>query len=90
MSERLRRSKITPPPQSERPAFLRVGCIFEETEDGLVITYPEGAVRETIDERRGRYAVFFPFQYETREIIEHYHPSVGQYIILLRPSRFHS
>lgn len=90
MSERLTRHKITPPPQSELPILLRVGCMFEETQEGMIVTYPEGAVRETIDEGKGRYAVFFPFQYETRQIIEHYNRSIDQYMIFLKPARFHS
>jgi hypothetical protein len=41
MNERVTRSTITPPPQSERDALVHMGCAFEETEDGLVVTYPD-------------------------------------------------
>ena len=85
MSERLTRA-ITPPPQSEREALVLMGCDFEETQDGVVVTYPEGAYRETIDEREGRYAVFFPYRSEMRHVTELYDCSTRTYIMVLRPA----
>ncbi len=88
MSERLTRNKITPPPQSEWDALTHMGCTFEETQNGLTVTYPEGAMRETINEQEGRYAVFFTFQYERRQVTELYNHFTGCYIIILRPASF--
>lgn len=88
MSERLTRT-ITPPPQSEQQALHHMGFEFEETPDGMVVTYPAGATRETIDEREGRYAVFFLYHAELREIREVYNRFTGTYIIVLKPPRFH-
>jgi hypothetical protein len=88
MSERLTRSTITPPPQSEWDALLHLGCELEEKEDGLLLTYPEGALRETINEQEGRYAVFFVHQYEQRQVTELYNRFTKRFIILLRPSRY--
>ncbi len=86
MSERLMRT-ITPPPQSEREALLLMGCNFEETPDRVVVTYPEGAYRETIDEREGRYAVFFPYHSELRQVTELFNRFTNAYIMILRPAR---
>lgn len=88
MSERLTRSPITPPPHSEQQAMLRLGLEFEEREGALVVTYPEGATRETINEEDRRFAVFFVHQYEQRQITEVYNCSTRSYILLLRPARF--
>jgi|GEM_PF-2812037 hypothetical protein len=82
MSERLTRSPITPPPQSEQEAMLRLGLEFEETPGGLVVTYPEGAIRETINEEDRRYAVFFVHHYEQRQVTEAYNWSTRSYILL--------
>lgn len=90
MSERVTRSPITPPPQNVQQAMLRLGFELEEREDGLLLTYPEGALRETINEHEGRYAVFFVHQYEQRQVTEVYNRYTKTYIILLRPSRYHS
>ena len=88
MSERLTRSPITPPPQREQEAMLRLGLEFEEREDGLVVIYPQGAMRETINEENRRYAVFFVHQYEQRQVIEAYNRSTRSYVLFLRPARF--
>lgn len=88
MSERLTRN-ITPPPQSEQEALVSMGCDFAETEDGVIVTYPAGATRETIDEREGRYAVFFTFQSEMQQIRELYNRFTGRFIIVLKLARFH-
>lgn len=90
MSERVTRSPITPPPQNVQQAMLRLGFELEEREDGLLLTYPEGALRETINEEDGRFVVFFVHQYEQRQVTEVYNPSTRTYILLLRPSRYHS
>jgi hypothetical protein len=90
MSERITRSTITPPPQREWDDLVRLGCELEEREDGVLLTYPEGALRETINEQEGRHAVFFVHQYEQRQVTEVYNPSTKTYIILLRPSRYRS
>jgi hypothetical protein len=86
MTERLTRT-VTPPPQSERDALVRMGCEFEETEDEVVVTYPEGAYRETIDEREGRYAVFFLYHSEMRQVTELFNRFTNAYIMILRPAR---
>ena len=88
MSERLTRSPITPPPQSEQEAMLRLGLEFEETPDGLVVTYPQGAIRETINEHDGRDAVFFVHHYEQWQVTEAYNRSTTSYILFLRPAQF--
>ena len=88
MSERLTRCPITPPPQHAHEALRRVGCEIEERDEGLTLIYPLGATRETIDERMGRYSVFFVHHYEQREVKELYHPAVGSYIIALKPPLF--
>ncbi len=88
MSERFTRSPITPPPQREREAMLRLGLEFEETPDGLVVTYPEGAMRETINEEDRRFAVFFVHHYEQRQVTEVYNRSTRSYVLFLRPARF--
>ena len=87
MSERLTRSPITPPPQREQEAMLRLGFEFEEREEGLVVTYPKGAMRETINEDDRRFAVFFVHHYEQRQIIEAYNWSTRSYILFLRSAR---
>lgn len=84
MSERLTRT-ITPPPQSEQEALVRMGCDFEEMPDGMIVTYPVGAIREMIDEREGRYAVFFTFQSEQRQVTELYNRFTDRFIIILKP-----
>ena len=86
MTERLTRT-VTPPPQREREALELIGCDFEEAEDGVVVTYPEGAYRETVDEREGRYAVFFPYRSEIREVTELFNRFTNAYIMILRPAR---
>lgn len=88
MSERLTRSPITPPPQREREAMLRLGLEFEEREEGLVVIYPEGAIRETMDEEDRRFAVFFVHHYEQRQVTEAYNRSTTSYILFLRPAQF--
>jgi hypothetical protein len=87
MHERLTRT-ITPPPQSEQEALARMGCDFEERQDEMVVTYPVGAIRETIDAREGRYAVSFTFQYEQRQVTELYNHFTGRFIIILKPLHF--
>jgi hypothetical protein len=84
MSERLTRA-ITPPPDSEVPLMQRLGCTFEETDEGMIVTYPEGATRETVDEREGRYTVFITHKRQQRQITELYNRFTGRYIIVLRP-----
>ncbi len=88
MSERLTRT-ITPPPQSEQEALGHRGCDFEETPEGMIVTYPVGAIRETIDEREGRYAVSFTFQCEQRQVTELYNHFTGRFIIILKPPRLY-
>ena len=88
MSERLTRSPITPPPQREQEAMLRLGLEFEEREEGLVVIYPQGAMRETINAENRRYAVFFVHQYEQRQVTEAYNRSTRSYVLFLRPARF--
>ena len=88
MSERLNRSPITPPPQREQEAMLRLGLEFEEREEGLVVIYPQGAMRETINEENRRYAVFFVHQYEQRQVTEAYNRSTRSYVLFLRSARF--
>ncbi len=86
MTERLTRT-ITPPPQSELQALLHMGCTFEETQDGVIVTYPAGAYRETIDEHEGRYMVCFLYHAEMRQVTELFNRFTKTYIIILKPPR---
>jgi hypothetical protein len=88
MSERLMRSPITPPPPDAQEAMRRLGCRFEEREEGLLIVYPEGASRETVDERVGRYTVFIVQHYQPRQIVELYNYLTRHWIIILKPFQF--
>jgi hypothetical protein len=90
MHEGVTRSNITPPPQSEWDALVRLGCELEEKEDGLLLTYPARAIRETINEQEGRHAVFFVHQYEQRQVTELYNRFTKRFIIILKPSRYRS
>ncbi len=68
--------------------MLHLGFEFEEREEGLVVTYPKGAMRETINEDDRRFAVFFVHHCEQRQVTEAYNWSTRSYILLLRPARF--
>ena len=88
MTERLVRRRAYLP-SSELTRLPRYGFSFEEAEDGLVVTYPEGAVRETIDEHEGRYLVVFTHRYQRHEVKEVYSHTGRCYVVMLisAPSR---
>ena len=84
MNARLRRERAGMPP-SELEYLARLGFLFEQGEQGLTVIYPEGAVRQTVDAREGRYAVFFTSGYQRRKVKEVYSPASRVYLVMLTP-----
>ena len=65
-----------------------MGLTLEQTEDVFLVSYPEGAVRETIPGPEGLCIVFFTYHYERRQMTERYNPHNGAYALTLKPARF--
>ena len=65
-----------------------MGLTIEPMGDVFLVTYPEGAVRETIPEPEGLCIVFFTYHYERRQMTECYNPHNEAYALTLKPARF--
>ena len=65
-----------------------MGFTIEQGEEGMTVTYPEGASRIPISRREGLSIVFFIYHYEQRQMSEQYDPQTGGYRLTLKPARF--